>query len=352
MKEKPMSTHISTRNPVRSDVPNHADPLPSTTRVRSRGWALAGVGAGLAGIGGIVTSGMVNAVYDRDLLGDADGIAAKLEGQIGAMLAFHGFAMVSAVLLTVFAAGLFRRLRDSLGRDSLAPFLAAAGLVGTGVVLVLGTGLNTEFIFSFMAEEDNVVLDSNAALYNHWIGTIPWCWVLAGLAGTAIYAAYRQGGAPRWLGRTGLGTPTHPDAPSGAQLPSGRQNTSDMRYPVPATAPKGRWVPPVTSRNGGSGASSALTGAHLTAPGRAASRQLARSAPATYSGEAVPTSVSREATTVAWYAHITMDGPDKGTVISPEVMTTTWDENFETIFVDADGEFTRYVPPRAPRATY
>jgi hypothetical protein len=42
-----------------------------------------------------------------------------------------------------------------------------------------------------------------------------------------------------------------------------------------------------------------------------------------------PAEPVREATTVAWYAHITMDGPDKGTVISPEVMTTTWDESLD-----------------------
>jgi pimeloyl-ACP methyl ester carboxylesterase len=33
-------------------------------------------------------------------------------------------------------------------------------------------------------------------------------------------------------------------------------------------------------------------------------------------------------------------------------VVATWDENFETIFVDTDAAFTRYVPPRAPRATY
>ena len=33
----------------------------------------------------------------------------------------------------------------------------------------------------------------------------------------------------------------------------------------------------------------------------------------------------REAVTVAWYAQVAMDGPDRGTVISPEVMTWTWD---------------------------
>jgi len=39
--------------------------------------------------------------------------------------------------------------------------------------------------------------------------------------------------------------------------------------------------------------------------------------------------------------------------LPPETqVVATWDENFETIFVDADADFTRYTPPRAPRATY
>ncbi|MBE1875261.1 hypothetical protein [Myceligenerans pegani] len=39
--------------------------------------------------------------------------------------------------------------------------------------------------------------------------------------------------------------------------------------------------------------------------------------------------------------------------LPPEThVVATWDENFDTIFVDAEAEFTRYVPPRAPRATY
>ena len=204
LKEKiEMSTHISTRNPVRSDVVTHAAAQEKTCTTRSRGWALAGIGAGLTGIGTIVTSSMVDAVYNEDLFGDPAGITDKLADQTGAMFAFQGFASVCAVLVIVFAAGLFRRLRDVVGRDSLAPLLAFAGLVGTGVVLILGTGLNTEFIASLVHDEASVH-DANAALYNHWVGTIPWCWVLAGLAGTAIYTAARQGGAPRWIGRVGL----------------------------------------------------------------------------------------------------------------------------------------------------
>lgn len=197
-----MSTHVTTRNPVRSDVTHHD---PTVTNRRSRGWAFAGIGAGLAGVGTIVTSSMVNAVYDKDLAGDNVGIAAKLHDQTSQMFAFHAFATITAVLVVVFAAGLFRRLRQTVGGESLAPMLAFAGLVGTAVVLVLGSGLDTEFTLALVNDTDEVVIDpSNAALYNSWLGTIPWCWMLAGLAGTALYAAYRQGGVPRWIGRVGL----------------------------------------------------------------------------------------------------------------------------------------------------
>ena len=199
-----MTTHITTHNPARSDV---AHPAPDTTTPRrTRGWALAGIGAGLAGIGTIVTTSMVDAVYDKDLGGNSAAIAEKLADQTTPMFAFHVLASLCAVLLIVFAAGLFRRLRASVGGDSLAPLLAFAGLVGTSVVLIMGTGLDTEFISSLVhgGTDEQIVDPANAALFNHWLGTIPWVWVLAGLAGTSIYAAYRQGGLPRWIGRVGL----------------------------------------------------------------------------------------------------------------------------------------------------
>ena len=52
--------------------------------------------------------------------------------------------------------------------------------------------------------QDGLVDDANAAMYNHWIGTIPWVWVLAGLAGLALFSAFRQGVVPRWIGLVGL----------------------------------------------------------------------------------------------------------------------------------------------------
>ena len=197
-----MTTHVTTHHPARSDA---ATPLLDTRRTprgAARGWAVAGVGAGLAGIGTIVASGMVDAVYDPELEGDGPAIVAKLADQTAPMLAFHTLAVVGAVLAVVFAAGLYRRLRAGASTDSTAPLVAFAGLLGTAVVSVLGSGLDTEFIFGFSG--DHQVDPANAALYNHWIGTIPWCWVLAGLAGLATYVVSRTGGAPRWIGRVGL----------------------------------------------------------------------------------------------------------------------------------------------------
>jgi hypothetical protein len=200
-----MTTHITTHNPVRSDLPTTVG-KPRQASTHSRSWALAGIGAGVAGIGTIVTSSMVNAVYDQDLAGDTPAIAAKLADQTVPMFAFHTFTLVGAVLMVVFAAGLYRRLRAGSTQEAaeggIAPLVAFAGLVGTAVVSVMGTGLDTEFMLA-LGEKDLIDPD-NAAFYNHWIGTIPWCWVLAGLAGVAVYVASRTAGAPRWIGRVGL----------------------------------------------------------------------------------------------------------------------------------------------------
>ncbi|MGB0102400.1 MAG: hypothetical protein WBP61_19130 [Nocardioides sp.] len=194
-----MTTHVSTSNPVRSDI--DTTDRASTARP-GRAWTLAGIGAGLAGIGTIVTSGMVDAVYHPDVADDPTAILDRLADQTGPMLAFHTFAMIAAVLLVVFAAGLFRRLRATAGETSIAPLVAFSGLLGTAIVTVMGSGLDTEFIFAFMG--DQPVDPANAALFNHWIGTIPWIWALAGLSGLAVYVLGRAGAAPRWIGRVGL----------------------------------------------------------------------------------------------------------------------------------------------------
>ena len=86
-----MTTHVTTRNPVRSDSTSLADEPAARARPHgpSRTWALAGVGAGLAGIVTVVTSGMVGSVYDEDLIGDPSAIAADLADKTVPIVAFH-----------------------------------------------------------------------------------------------------------------------------------------------------------------------------------------------------------------------------------------------------------------------
>ncbi|HEY0889464.1 MAG TPA: hypothetical protein VGE38_07630 [Nocardioides sp.] len=194
-------TTFSTHNPARADI-GRADDT-TAQRPVGRGWALAGIGAGIAALGTVVTSSMISAVYDPDIAGDAAAIADKLETQTPQMFAFHSITVVSALLTVVFAAGLLQRLRTALPASSALPVLAFAGLLGTAVVSVLGSGLDTEFMMA-MAADDGVVADSAATMYNHWTGTIPWVWVLAGLSGLSLFAAARRGGVPRWMGRLGL----------------------------------------------------------------------------------------------------------------------------------------------------
>lgn len=195
-----MTTHISTHNPVRSDLPSDSAAAPR--RTPSRRWALAGVGSAVAALGGGIAAGMVNAVYDPAISDDADAVLDRLGDFTPQMVVFQVLTSISALLLVVFAVGLFRRLRATAAGDSLAPGLAAFGLLGTAVVLVLGTSLNTEFAFG--VAEEGLLVPEAAVVYNHWIGTVPACWILAGLTGLAVYAVARSGGVPRWLGRVGL----------------------------------------------------------------------------------------------------------------------------------------------------
>ena len=196
-----MSTHVTTRNPVRSDLGDTTSTTAPTSKP-SRAWAVAGIAAGVAGIASGVFSSMVNAIYDRDLVGDTDGIFAKLVDQTVQMQAFHFTTTLTAVLMVVFGAGLYRRLKSTASADSISPLVAFGGLLGTAVVLTLGSGLDTEFMMG-VGQED-LIEPVNAIMYNHWVGTISWVWMLAGLAGLAIHQVAKAGGAPRWLGRVGL----------------------------------------------------------------------------------------------------------------------------------------------------
>jgi hypothetical protein len=164
-----------------------------------RAWAAAGLGAGLAGLAGIAASMSIDAVYDEKIAGDAPAIVRRLAEQQTPILTFHTATMVCVVLLVVFAAGIARRLRAQAPADSLLPSVAAGGLLLTSVAGMMGAGLTTEFVFG-VSQPDQLVPEA-AVFFGHWIGTIPWLWVGAGITATAVaVAAIKHAAAPRWIG--------------------------------------------------------------------------------------------------------------------------------------------------------
>ncbi len=196
-----MTTHTQIP-PTALDHTTAHEPDDRSTSKTPTGWALAGLGSGLAGVGMVVTSSMIDAVYNDKYAGDAVAISRRLGDLVPQMLAFHLTSMVSAVLMVVFAAGLFRRLRATTGADSVLALVAFSGVLITAVMLIVGTSLDTEFIFA--AGDPDLVVPEDAAMFNHWVGTVPWCWGLLGLAGLALFGAARRGGIPRWIGLVGL----------------------------------------------------------------------------------------------------------------------------------------------------
>ncbi len=203
-----MTTTV-TPAPVRDDLAggpsSPASPAPSAptgASASSRLWAGSGIAAAVTGIGTLVATGFMNAVYDPAISGDAEAVYTSMADSRTASSVFHVLGAATALLLLPFGAGLLRRLRATLPGDSLLPALAALGVALTSAVLLLGTGLDTEFGVGL--PDPGYVVPENVSLYGHWVGTIPYVWTAIGVAGLAVFAAARRAGVPRWLGRVGL----------------------------------------------------------------------------------------------------------------------------------------------------
>lgn len=193
-----MSTATTTTPRSAAGAPTR--PQPTTP---GRGWAKAGALAGLLGMIGIGASTAANAVYDEKVAGNAPAIVDKLADQTPALLVLHTAMLFATVLVIPFAAGLRRRLAEQSPAGSLIPDVAAIGLILVSVAGLMGTALDTEFMFGVNADKDQLVPEAGA-FYGHWIGTVPWLWVGAGVTGVAIaVAALRRAAAPRWLGWVG-----------------------------------------------------------------------------------------------------------------------------------------------------
>jgi hypothetical protein len=196
---EPEGTTVHT-TPATAPAPPTRTPRPRTPRA----WAWTGVAAGALALVGMQASMAVGQNWEATA-GDADAVVADLGTRVPTLLVFHTATILSALLVLVFAAGLKRRLDAQAPAGSLVPTVAGWGLVLVSVAGLLGTGLNTEFTFAVaFAEPDQIVAES-VAFYSNWVATIPWLWVGAGVAGTALgVSALKHGTAPRWIGVVGV----------------------------------------------------------------------------------------------------------------------------------------------------
>jgi hypothetical protein len=189
-----MTTHTLEESSNRTGRP--------TGSATSRAWAWTGVGAGVLGLASIWTSLAVSVDWET-AAGDPEAIIADAADKQGTFLVFHLVTALAVLLLPVFALGLARRLDQQAPAGSLFGKVAAWGLGLVAAALLLGSGLDTQFLFAF-AEPDKVVPESGA-FYTDWVATIPWLWLGAGLSGLALaVAALRHAAAPRWIGVVSL----------------------------------------------------------------------------------------------------------------------------------------------------
>ncbi len=182
--------------------PLAGEPARRARAATPRAWAWTGVAAGVLGLVSIQASMAFGAGWE-ETAGDPDAIVADLAGRGATQVVFHTATIACALLVLVFAAGLKRRLDAQAPAGSLLPTVAGWGLVLVSVAGLLGSGLDTQFMFGLA--EPGMIVPESGAFYADWVATIPWLWVGAGVSGVALaVAALRHASAPRWIGVVGL----------------------------------------------------------------------------------------------------------------------------------------------------
>jgi hypothetical protein len=164
-----------------------------------RGWAAAGVLAGVAGFAAMEVESRFapdDPAANIDAAVLVDGYVQHGPGRLAVVLALF---VAAAFAVVVFGAGLRRALAAQSPAGSLVPDVAAAGTLLVAALCLVGSGPATEVFFALLhaAESDP---DVTASLVRT-MDTLPWVW--GGLAPTVAavaYGALRHGAAPRWLG--------------------------------------------------------------------------------------------------------------------------------------------------------
>jgi hypothetical protein len=195
---------MSTPTPTPAPTPIHADRTTEHTPVHHRGWAWAGVLAGVCGLAMFLVAPTV-VEYSDAVMADNAVLAEQLNDSELVVWAVQVLTSLAAGLLVVFGAGLRRRLAEQEPVGSLLPNVAAAGALLTAAMCLVGGGVGTE-LFWYLSEDvassDPDTVAGALTIFN----TVPWVWAGLGLsAGAVALASLRHGSVQRWIGWTSAG---------------------------------------------------------------------------------------------------------------------------------------------------
>lgn len=157
-----------------------------------RGWAHCGTSAGVLGLVIFGLTGALN--VDESAMADNAEIAALLTDKAPFVWAYQVLGVATALLLVIFATGLYRRLAQQSPAQSLAPMLSVGGLWLTAAMSLVGSGICTEMFYGLLQDTEDLDPDTLAAqlaIFN----TMGWVWVGAVLATGAVAVVGLKHGA-------------------------------------------------------------------------------------------------------------------------------------------------------------
>lgn len=186
---------MTTTTDLAADPSTRRRPPPGAVSPR---WATAGIAAGVAAF--VVFGGVSSGVLaPTDSLDDNAELVTHLTGAWGWVWAYQVGTFAIAVLVALFGLGLRRRLAAQSPATSLAPDMAAAGMLLVSALTLVGGGISTE-MFAALRHLDDVDPDTVAAqltLFN----TLGWVWAGGVLTAAALaVAGLRHGAVSRRLG--------------------------------------------------------------------------------------------------------------------------------------------------------
>jgi hypothetical protein len=155
-----------------------------------RGWARAGIAAGIVGLVAFVAS-TGGLVVSEAALEDNALLVEEIADKGTYVWAFQALMSAAAVGLALFGAGLRRRLDEQEPVGSLAGITALLGMGLSAALCLVGGGISTELFWQLQAANEDLTqvdpdtIAANLAIHN----TMGWVWAGVGLAAGAVAVA-------------------------------------------------------------------------------------------------------------------------------------------------------------------